>query len=106
MKQTINYSRQFAEAFHAAGRGEQFSYQGLCILFEYLEQCDPDMELDVVAICCDYSEEMPESIAENYSINIHGFDDGEILDEVMEFLENHTSIVGTTDAGAIVYQQF
>ena len=57
--QTVN-SSQFHTAFHNADRKEQFTYQGLNALFERLESLAEDtgepMELDVIAICCDYCE--------------------------------------------------
>ena len=59
MKQTVSAS-DFIDAFSAHNRQEQFSYDGLHALFEYLEELESDtgteMELDVVAICCDFSE--------------------------------------------------
>ena len=106
MKTTISSASQFREAFYAAGRGEQFSYEALGLLFDYLEEADPDMELDVIGICCDYSEDIPESIAENYSIDIEGLNDGEILDSVTAYLEENTIVVGTTSTGGIIYSQF
>ena len=59
MKQTVN-SSDFVDAFRTHNRMARFSYEGLKALFEYLEQYEEDageeMELDVVAICCDFSE--------------------------------------------------
>ena len=59
MKQTIN-QYAFAEAFRIAGRGEQFSYNGLIALFDYLEQYEEEtgeeLELDVIALCCEWCE--------------------------------------------------
>tara|TARA_R110001606_G_scaffold354116_1_gene504782 strand:+ start:228 stop:530 length:303 start_codon:yes stop_codon:yes gene_type:complete len=59
MKQTINFY-DFSNAFHKAGRGNQFTYDGLKALFDYLEEYEEstgeEMELDVVALCCDYAE--------------------------------------------------
>jgi hypothetical protein len=103
MKTTINNASQFRDEFAACGRKDQFSYEALGLLFDYLEDIDPNMELDVVSICCDYYETQPETIAQDYSINIEGLDDGEILDIVTEYLQENTSIVGTTSTGAIVY---
>jgi hypothetical protein len=69
MIQTINVS-DFRDAFKACGRADQFSYEGLGALFEYLEEIDPDFELDVIALCCDYSEDTVEEIAEAYGIDL------------------------------------
>lgn len=55
MKQTV-YLDDFRQAFHNMDRGNQFSYEGLELLYDYLEECDENIELDVIAICCDFSE--------------------------------------------------
>lgn len=59
MKQSIGLN-QFQDAFKNMGRDNQFSRAGLRALFEYLEQYEQDtgeeIELDVIALCCDYSE--------------------------------------------------
>lgn len=58
MKQTIN-SYDFHRAFEQL-RPDNFSYAGLNALFEYLEQYEEDtgqeIELDVIALCCKYTE--------------------------------------------------
>ena len=54
MKQTI-YKDQFRHAF-AQIRPDNFSYEGLGELFDFLESIDEDMELDVIALCCDFSQ--------------------------------------------------
>jgi hypothetical protein len=48
----------FIDSFHNIDRGNQFSYQGLCALFEYLDDMgsDPSIELDVIALCCEFTE--------------------------------------------------
>ena len=105
MKQTINVS-DFRDAFRKMGRADNFSYEGLGILFDFFEELDEQMELDVIAICCEYAEETSDSIAESYSIDIDGLDDGEILDAVTRYLADHTTVVEITSARAIVYAQF
>lgn len=59
MYQNLNWYR-FQDAFQIMGRGDQFSYEALRALFDYLEQLEEDMgeqiELDVIALCCEYSE--------------------------------------------------
>jgi len=58
MKQTIN-EYQFTEAFKRI-RPNNFSYEGLKALFEWFEELENDtgeeMELDVIAICCEFTE--------------------------------------------------
>lgn len=51
---------RFEQAFREHGRQDSFSYDGLKALFEYLEELEDDtgeqIELDVVAICGDFTE--------------------------------------------------
>ena len=109
MKQTIN-KFQFREAFRSL-RPDNFSYDGLGLLFDYFESLEDDIgeqiELDVIAICCDWAEDTPEGIASNYSIDISGLEDAsEIEYTVLEYLQDHTQVAGVTESGSIVYQQF
>jgi glucokinase len=55
MKQTISVY-DFRDAFRRMNRENQFSYEGLGEIYEYLEEANPDMELDVIAICCDFTQ--------------------------------------------------
>ena len=109
MKQTV-YLSDFRDAFHRANRGTQFSYEGLEILFDYFEQLEQDtgeeMELDVIAIGCEYAEDDPRGIAENYGIDNEGMDDEETSETVQDYLTNEGVYIGTTSEGNIVYVQF
>ena len=59
MKQTVNFTK-FEQAFKDYGRSDNFSHEGLIALFDYLEDLESasvlEMELDVIGICCEYSE--------------------------------------------------
>ena len=106
MIQTINVS-DFRDAFRACGRKDQFSYEGLGILFDYLEEIDPDFDLDVIALCCDYSEDSPEDIAESYGIDLpEDQDEIEHKEIVRDYLDNHTTVVGETPNGFIYCSSF
>jgi len=107
MIQTINVS-DFRDAFRACGRKDQFSYEGLGILFDYLEEVDGgNYELDVIALCCDYSEDSPEDIAEAYGIELpEDQDEIEHREIVRDYLDNHTIVVGETPNGFIYCSSF
>ena len=96
MKITINNAGHLRDEFRAMDRHGHFSYEGMELLFNYLEELNPDYELDVVALCCDYSEDTVEDIAGMYHIS-----DNQA--SVMEYLEDNTSVVGITSTGYIVY---
>ena len=86
MYQTITKS-DFRDAFHKMERGNQFSYDGLGALYDYLEECEGEnglgIELDVIAICCNFTEygSLAE-LQEDYN-HIHS----------LEELENHTLVI-------------
>ena len=58
MKQTVN-QYQFTQEFMQI-RPNQFTYEGLKALFDWFEELEEDtgeeIELDVIAICCEWSE--------------------------------------------------
>jgi hypothetical protein len=104
---TIDNASQFRDEFRAHNRGDQFSYEGLGLLFEYLEEADPQYDLDVIAICCEYSEENPEGIAKNYGFDLEGCEtDADIAAAVLDYLHDKTDVVGITSTGTIIYTNF
>lgn len=110
MKQTINFT-DFRDAFKAHDRMENFSYEGAALLFEWLEQYEDEtgeeLELDVIALCCDYNEDTVQDIIENYSIDSSSCeDDAEVTRCVIDYLNTHTIVIGCTDEGTIVYAVF
>lgn len=96
MKTTVNES-DFRTAFYNI-RKENFTYEGLGILFESLEQYEEEtgeeIELDVIALCCEYSEDDLEEVLKNYELDS--------LDE----LNDKTLVLGVTSANTVVYQIF
>ena len=59
MYETVRFS-DFVDRFRDSDRANQFSYEGLRALFDYLEEYEEEtgeqIELDVIALCCDYTE--------------------------------------------------
>ena len=110
--QSINNVYQFREAFRFAGRSDQFSYEGLEVLFDYLDELSEDtgepIELDVVAFCCDYYESSVEELIDNYNIDLSEVDKNDpdsIIEVVREYLEDNTSVCGEV-CGGFVYAAF
>jgi hypothetical protein len=111
MKSTV-YPEDFRAAFNRMGRGDQFSYEGLNLIFDYIAEYESEsgeeIELDVIGICCEWSESTPAEIIDQYDtdINTEGMDDDEIVAAVYEWLSDETIVAGTTSAGDLVYVQF
>lgn len=108
MKITVS-SYDFERAFVDAGRMDQFSYEGRAVLFAYLEELEQstgeELELDVVALCCDYYEATTEEIILNYRIDVEGLDDEEQLEAVREYIMDQGAYVGEV-ADGFVYSAF
>lgn len=108
MKQTVGIY-EFREAFRNI-RPDNFSYEGLNLLFEYFENYEMDtgeeIEFDVIAICCDYSENDYEYIAKQYDIEIKGMNEDEAIDEVIYTLEENCAFIGKTSTNQIVYRDY
>ena len=112
MKTTVNIYT-FREEFNRMGRGNQFTHDGLDVLFDYLEElahCEEEYELDVVGLCCDFAEGAAKDIARDYSIDLSAIEGASEYDEnvfaiVREYLEDEGVLVGETDT-TIVYRQF
>jgi hypothetical protein len=115
---TVNL-HDFHQAFRDFNRSDSFSNEGLEVLFKYLEGLSEDIgepiELDVIGLCCQYSEDTPEDIAEQYDINLpereEWMDDYdysvEVKDAVLDYLHENTTVCGvTTGCGTIVYADF
>jgi hypothetical protein len=104
---TIDTASQFRNEFYRAGRGGQFSYEGLGLLFDYLEEVDPQYDLDVIALCCDYTQNTPDVIARDYSIDLNDDDTEEQRAAVViEYVREQSALVGVTSTGSIVYASF
>jgi hypothetical protein len=112
MYQTVTFA-DFRDAFRAYDRLENFTIFGARVLFDYLEQYEEDsgerIELDVIALCCDYAEDTPEIIADSYGFSdkIEKLDcDGDLLQAVIACLEDEDAYIGTTNIGTIVFRKF
>lgn len=107
--QTLTKS-DFVQAFKQSSRKDQFSYEALEAIFEYLEdysnETGVNVELDIVAICCDFAESSLSELATSYDIDLEGLEGGDRLEAVISYMENHTTVVGMVDDETMVYIQF
>ena len=107
MIESVNFTH-FHDMFKKY-RPDNFSYYGLQVLFDYIEELEnctgEQIELECIAICCEYSESTPEEIIEYYSLDSEEYDP-EDIEKIVEYLEDHTSVCGVTEDNTIVYQLF
>jgi hypothetical protein len=106
MIQTVNV-HDFRQAFHNCGRGKQFSYEALGLIFEYYEQYEQDtgeqVELDVIAICCDIYEMTADEVRDAYNIEADDDTNGD-CDDVIKYLNENTMLIGQTDDTILFFQ--
>jgi len=110
MKQSINLY-QFREAFQRMDRATQFSYEGLEILFDWIERMDDETgqetELDVIGLCCEFEELNYLDIANQYEIDlIDCEDEEEQINAVIDYIQEKSQFCGITSENDIIYMQF
>ena len=108
MKTTVYFS-EFCDYFRNI-RPDNFSYEGLRVLFDHLEEidnsCGEESELDVIGLCCDFAESDYQTIAADYSIELDPeMDEDYQKQQVIEHLEGEGAYVGDSING-IIYRNF
>ncbi len=123
----------FTEAFRDMGRQDDYSYEGLKALYEWFEEYEEgtgeETELDVIAICCDFSEydsalEAAREYGNDWTPDMYDEDDNErpeeeIAEELeaycLDWLKDRTSVIvvpapqysgGRAFAGSVIVQGF
>lgn len=113
----LRSSSDLREEFRAWDRQSTFSSQAYDWLWDYLEQLEEDtgtpLEIDVVGLCCDYSEEDYDSIASSYSIDLPERDEDEseedhaeaVREAILDYLRDNTVVLGYDD-DSVLYAAF
>ena len=113
MKITVD-NRLFKESFKAHGRRNQFSDEALNYLFDYYEEldesCGMETELDVIAICCDWTEYWDEELIDEYGYLLEDevfdddADDEDRVEAIINGLGDLTTIMRLP--GSVVVENF
>lgn len=110
MKATV-YKSDFIKHFMDI-RPDNFTYEGLEVLFNGLEELEEDtgkeMELDVIALCCDFSEMSINEIidAYGYMMDESRLSDDDAMSYVTDWLNNQTWVLGDTNNNTYIFRQF
>ena len=104
MLMTINLS-DFRTAWAKSSRYQSFSYEGLEILFDFLEEVEPDHDLDLVVLDSAYAESDLDDLIRDYG---YAMDEEEemTLEAFAEYIGRESTVLGITSQGTIVYLQF
>ena len=104
MKTTVSES-EFRDAFRNI-RPDNFSYAALGELYQWLEQYEDDtgeeIELDVIALCCEYSLyasalEAVQELCDTEEVTTE--------EEALEHLRDHTTVIEVDD-GTVIVREF
>jgi len=103
MKETINEA-QFVSGFMQGQYKNNFSYEGLRCLYEYLTQLEEDMDdelnYDIVVIACDFNEyENAKEFNDYYDLLSREDydDDDDFKKDLEEEIINHTTLIKFDD---------
>lgn len=103
MKQTITFS-QFCDSF-SDDRKNQFSYMGKKALFDYLNDYEDstgdEVELDTIALCCEYTEY---DNFEDFQADYPNIETIEELQDRTQFIPVYA--MNGTETDAFIIQQF
>ena len=95
MYQQVNRC-DFHDAFRHMNRTDNFSYEARNALYDFLidlEENDIGNELDIIALCCEFSEEPIKDVLENYGL------------DNLEELQDSTLVVWHDDEN-VLYQSY
>jgi hypothetical protein len=94
----VNYvsKSEFRDEFTKMNRENQFSYRGLNALYDYIEEyyqeADKPYELDVIELCCDFTEyDSLEEFNNDYNREYENIDD--IVDDTVVIKVDNTSFI-------------
>ena len=98
MYQEINFS-DFVDSFSEQYK-DKFSYEGKRALFDYLEEYEEStgekIELDPIALCCEYTE------YENFAEYSEQYTKATTFDEI----ENYTTVIKIEGTDKFIIQDF
>ena len=106
--QTLSKS-SFIDAFKQSSRKDQFSYEALETIFDYLEKYSDStgepVEFDIVGICCEWSECTWEEIVRDYDVDLSDCDTvTDKMGAVVDYLSVNTTYIELPDS--FVFVQF
>ena len=102
MYETVNLA-SFTNAF-AKVRPDNFTPEALELIYDYLtadeDETNMGIELDVIGICCDYTEMTQREIVEAYP------DTQPFEKSIVDFLTANTLFLGVTSSDTFVFYSF
>ena len=109
----------FEDAFRSSQYKNNFSYEALGALFDYLEQYEDDtgeeMDFDLVAIASEYSEykdvkeyvnDFDTGVDKEYYTDDGDFEEEDYNEAVLEEIEGKTTLIKIEDSDSFIIQSY
>ena len=91
----------FVNSFDQVNRATNFSVAGRKALFEMLEEIDANMELDPIAICCDFTEYGSlEEWKQDYCYEAEDEEDDD--DYALDYFRDQTLVLELSNGGLVI----
>lgn len=102
---TIDNGYQLEQLFKECGRENHFSYEGFNALYDYLDEYSDnvgeDFKVDVIALCCDFTEYSDwKELYDNYSYSYNNEEESwEDTDQEVfkEWVQDRTTVIEAKD---------
>jgi hypothetical protein len=105
--ESIDTASQLRDRFQDYGRYGTFTYEAYDLIFDYLDSMDGDLELDVIALCCEINEAHWTDVAEDYEVDLSEIEDADDQKRaVIDYVQDNTAYIGETNEGNLVYFAF
>lgn len=120
MKMTLN-ANDLKDLFRSWNR-DYYSWEGVEALLEYYDEIDPNMEVDIIGICCDcteygdgaactldnliddycYAYDKNEYMQDN-NIALSDFDKDDYITALIDVLQDYTTVLQVSNGNYIVF---
>ncbi len=102
--QTISETK-FMDAFYDAGRGNRFSYEALKELYRYYDESsfDNHWELDVIEVCCEWTESTPEEFLKDNGIEL---EEGQSIHDIVTSKLLSSTVYFELDNGSFLFMNY
>lgn len=104
MKMTLSLY-DFRTEWARSSRKNSFSYNGLELLYDHLEETDPDYDLDIVELDSSWTEAAIDQILSDYDLDLNPKIEN-ALERALEALNDKTIALGITSEDTIVFLEF
>lgn len=96
---------EFVNEFKRFDREDNFTKEALSYLYDELESFEEDIKLDIISICCNYSEYTIEEAKKQYNESIN-FNNNLNNQKFIDKLREYTTVIPIGNTGRIIIEDF